>query len=399
MAIITATPSNTPSNTPTISASGTACPTPTPTNTPTNTSTPTNTPTPSTTPVHPCDCISFINPMDIPRFADYDTCNGQQNIRVNIPRGSTIQVCGGNPTAQLGVIIDVGFPCIGGQCPPYNSIYELYSGITSCDGCIQTSSVVTAYSVSTSPPALGDTLYLNTLLTIPAPNGFYTNGTGAWFQVTGGAGLITAEDPTGCVDDLCPSPTPTIGLTPTPTPTQTQTNTPTNTSTPTNTPTNTQTNTPTPTNTMTPTPTNIGCLCYTLTNDPAPPPQPALGATTFQYRDCDGNNQFITVFEGSPYEVCARVGSVRRNSGDPGSITESIFDCCEPVPPVPCEQLQICAPTVVDESIIVNYIDCFDQFFTVELPFGSGCQFYCVKSYDVVDFGVNGTATVTGLCV
>jgi hypothetical protein len=274
----------------------------------------------------------------------------------------------------------------------------LYSGITSCDGCVQTSGIVTAYSVSSSPPASGDTLYLNTLLTIPAPNGFYTNGTGAWFQVTGGAGLITAEDPTGCVDDLCPSPTPTIGLTPTPTPTQTQTNTPTNTSTPTNTPTNTQTNTPTNTGTPTPTPTNPGCACYTLTNDTPLPPQPALGATTFQYRDCDGNNQFVTAFEGSPVDVCARVGSVRRNSGDPGSITLAEFDCCAEVPPLPCEQLQICAPTVSGERVSVNYIDCNNVFQEVTIYWGGGCSLYCVTSYEVIEEGIGSSVTITGLC-
>jgi hypothetical protein len=399
MAIITATPSNTPSNTPTISASGTACPTPTPTNTPTNTSTPTNTPTPSVTPVYACNCITFTNTGATQGSGFYTSCNGFQNSRINVPAGEVREVCGSAPEATGQIIYQEGFPCISGSCPEYNSIYELYSGITSCDGCVQTSGIVTAYSVSENPPASGDTLYLNTLLTIPAPNGFYTNGTGAWFQVTGGAGLITAEDPTGCVDDLCPSPTPTIGLSPTPTPTNTQTNTPTNTSTPTQTPTNTQTNTPTNTGTPTPTPTNVGCLCYTLTNDPPAPPEPALGATTFQYRQCDGGSiQFITVFDGSPVNVCARVGTVVRNSGDPGSISESEFDCCVEPPVVPCEQLQICAPTVSGERVVVNYIDCSNNFYQAEIYWGGGCSLYCVTSYEVIEEGIGSSVTITGLC-
>jgi hypothetical protein len=77
-------------------------------------------------------------------------------------------------------------------------------------------------------PNIGETLYTDSALTTPAPDGYYSNGV-AWYQVTGGAGLITSADPNGCA------------ISPTPTPTNTETPTPTNTSTPTTTP------TPTPT--------------------------------------------------------------------------------------------------------------------------------------------------------
>jgi hypothetical protein len=105
--------------------------------------------------------------------------------------------------------------------------------------------------------------------------------------------------------------------------------TPTRTATPTitltNTPTQTPTNTVTPTNTIT-------CICYTLTNTPPPPPSPILGATDFEYIDCDGFVQTLTVFDGFPENVCAQEFSVVRTGGDSGTIEISMVDCCTPTP-------------------------------------------------------------------
>ena len=117
-------------------------------------------------------------------------------------------------------------------------------------------------------PNIGETLYLDSSLSTPATNAFYSNGT-ALYQITGGAGLITAVEPDGCVGIVTPTPTitetptqtptntPTISLTPTntvtPTVTDTPTQTPTSTETPTQTPTPTETPTPTVTATVTPT--------------------------------------------------------------------------------------------------------------------------------------------------
>jgi hypothetical protein len=84
-------------------------------------------------------------------------------------------------------------------------------------------------------PNIGETLYLTpgNPPTNPAPNGFYSNGT-ALYQITGGAGLITAVEPDGCVGIVTPTPTVTTTTTPTVTPTTTITPTPTQTVTPTN---------------------------------------------------------------------------------------------------------------------------------------------------------------------
>lgn len=82
-------------------------------------------------------------------------------------------------------------------------------------------------------PNIGETLYLNSSLTTPATNAYYSNGT-ALYQITGGAGLITAVEPDGCVGIVTPTPTITSTVTPTVTPTSTITPTPTQTVTPTN---------------------------------------------------------------------------------------------------------------------------------------------------------------------
>jgi hypothetical protein len=296
--------------------------------------------------VYVCNCITFTNAGDIPGSGFYTDCNGFQNSSISVPAGQTRQVCGTDPEATGTVFYEEGFPCIDGDCPGYNSIYELYSGVTSCDGCIQTSSIVTAYSSSSSSPALGDTLYLDILLTTPVPNGFYTDGTGAWYQVTGGAGLITNEDATGCVDDGCASPTPTKTPTPTPTPTTTQTGTPSSTPTNTPTPTTTTTLTATPTNTPSQTPTN------TLTASPTRTPSP----------------------------------------------TPSVTPSNSPTP-LPCRELLICAPTTSGEDIQVGFIDCNNVYQEVVLYWGAGCSLYCAKSFTVYNNPPNGYAAFTGnLC-
>jgi hypothetical protein len=46
-------------------------------------------------------------------------------------------------------------------------------------------------------PNIGEYLYDDNTLTTPAGDGYYSNGV-AWWQITGGAGLITATDPNGC---------------------------------------------------------------------------------------------------------------------------------------------------------------------------------------------------------
>jgi hypothetical protein len=87
---------------------------------------------------------------------------------------------------------------------------------------------------------------------------------------------------------------------------------------------------------------NFCCECYTLTCTPNPPPAPFIGFTNFQYNDCSGNTQTITVADGSPVDVCAEQGSVIITGGDPGGGSPAGYDCCDsgftPTPtPTPTE--------------------------------------------------------------
>lgn len=319
MSLINPTPSNTPSNTPTITPSSTNCPS--------------LTPTPSPSPVYKCKCIKFTNPTDMKYGAAYTNCNGVPDIKLTVVGGETIEVCGSNPVADAQIIIDeTTFDCIDGSCPSYSEVYEMYSGMTSCDGCVRTSGVITVYYVGNNvTPQVGDFFYLDANITTPVPDGFYVIGDGAWWQVTGGEGEITAEDPTGCIDDGCVTPTPT--QTPTMTPTPTNTQTPTQTGTPTNTPTNTGTPTNTPTNTLTASPTR------TPTQTPSNTP-----------------------------------------SGSPA--------------PLPCQTFQFCSPSTSGEFLIGSYIDCNNVYNEIYMAWNTGCIQVCGKQFTITDYGVTGSASV-----
>jgi hypothetical protein len=130
----TETPTNTPTNTPTPTNTETPTNTPTNTPTPTNTETPTNTPTPTIT-----------------------------------------------PTASQTLFVG----------------YSLGTGSTSGAACLATPQIVYGAYPDRPQPNIGETLYNNSSLTITAPNGYYSNGT-AWWQITGGSGVVTATDPNGC---------------------------------------------------------------------------------------------------------------------------------------------------------------------------------------------------------
>lgn len=112
--------------------------------------------------------------------------------------------------------------------------YNLGTGLTPNDACLNyVSSPRTIYGTVSGGvgPNVGEYLYETSgiPLTDAVPDGYYSNGT-AWFQVTGGAGLITSSDPDGCSNLVTPTPTPTI--TPTNTPTGTPSVSPTPTSSP-----------------------------------------------------------------------------------------------------------------------------------------------------------------------
>jgi hypothetical protein len=141
------------------------------------------------------------------------------------------------------------------------TVYSLSTGSTSEAACFATPQIIYGAYSGKPQPDVFEFLYLDSSLTIPAPNGFYSSSPAYW-QITGGTGQITFADPNGCPS---PTPTPTPTNTPTQTNTGTPTPTPTNTETPTNTPTNTGTPTPTPTNTETPTSTPTQTMTPTPT--------------------------------------------------------------------------------------------------------------------------------------
>ena len=79
--------------------------------------------------------------------------------------------------------------------------YSLGTGATENDACTNFATPTTIYgTVAGGPgPNIGETLYLTAGIppTNPVPNGWYSNGT-ATFEVTGGSGVVSSANPTGC---------------------------------------------------------------------------------------------------------------------------------------------------------------------------------------------------------
>jgi len=271
----TPTPSVTASETPTMTQTATETPTQTPTMTQTATETPTQTPTqtPSSTPVRfefnvgsgsteneACssgvvgsiwgdnqvfsDSNQFYPESTGPStmLAGYYSYNGEVvdidssgssgafTLCIVVPTPTQTPTLTNTPTqTQTPTLTNTQTPTPTRSVWDYSLGYDVSIVNNACSD--YTSSPSTYYSSLGSGPGpnVGETLFTNVALTNPAPNGFYSNGTG-WYEITGGAGLITSSDPNGC------------GSLPTQTPTLTQTMT----QTPTNTPTLTQTMTPTP---------------------------------------------------------------------------------------------------------------------------------------------------------
>jgi len=79
-------------------------------------------------------------------------------------------------------------------------VYSLGTGLTSIDACTNYgSSPINVYAPAIQGPGpnVGETLYTDSTLTTKVTNGYYSNGI-SWYQVTGGLGLITSDDPNGC---------------------------------------------------------------------------------------------------------------------------------------------------------------------------------------------------------
>jgi len=252
----TPTPSITPTETPTPTITPTETPTPTVTETPTETPTPTVTETPTETPT------PTITPT--PTVTETPT---------ETPTPTVTETPTETPTPTL-TSTETPTPTI--TPTPSRLYWEYVLGFDSTIPQIAcnnfTTSPITVYGQPGDGPGpnIGETLYTDQGLTITVADGYYSNGI-AWYEVTGGAGVVTSADPNGC--SVSPTPTPTTSPTPTPTltPTPTETPTPTVTATPTETPTPTVTETPTetPTPTITPTPTSTPTIfeIYLITQD------------------------------------------------------------------------------------------------------------------------------------
>ena len=192
----TSTPTVTPTNTstPTVTPTNTSTPTVTPTNTPTKTSTPTvtptNTPTVTQTPTNTSTVTSTpsVTPTNTPTVTQTPT-NTSTPTPTNTP--TMTQTPTNTPTVTS---TSTPTPTIG-----YYT-YILGTGSTANLACADFSSAPnTIYGTVAGGigPNVGESLYFNTSLTIPVADGYYSNGT-AWYQVTGGLGLITTSDPNGC---------------------------------------------------------------------------------------------------------------------------------------------------------------------------------------------------------
>jgi len=152
-------------------------------------------------------------------------------------------------------------------------------------------------------PNIGETLYLDSSLSTPATNAFYSNGT-ALYQITGGAGLITAVEPDGCVGIV----------TPTPTNTETPTETPTNTPTPTVTSTVTPTTTITPTSTETPTPTPTVTATVTPTITPTTTQTPTPTQARFEFVSSSGASAYDACHVGSSVSIWGDLSNFDQNA-------------------------------------------------------------------------------------
>ena len=158
---LTQTPTNTPTNTqtptnsPTVSltASITSTPTQTPTNTPTTSMTPTTTETPTQTPT-------------------------QTKTPTQTPSGTPTNT----PTTSMTPTPTISYWS-----------YLLTSGVTVIDACTGVT-IVNVYSSSSQPqgPTTGEFLFLDTSLTNPVNNGYWSDGTSA-FEVINGPGFIGGE--------------------------------------------------------------------------------------------------------------------------------------------------------------------------------------------------------------
>ena len=243
----TVTPTQTPTVTPTPSITPTNTVTPTVTETPTQTPTPTvtSTVTPTTT-ITPTPTNARFSFSTTSGATGYEACHGGSSITIwgdeslfdqntifydsaSGPTttdlagfysfgGSVVQLLtngsetGGysacvsptpTPTVTSTVTVTPTVTTTPTVTPTQTIGYFTYSlgfsGTSAADACTNFASPNTYYAPLAGGPGpnIGETLYTDSALTTPATNGYYSNGV-AWYQVTGGSGLITSVDPNGC---------------------------------------------------------------------------------------------------------------------------------------------------------------------------------------------------------
>jgi len=251
------TPTQTPTNTPTPSITPTLTPTPTVTETPTQTPTSTETPTPTVTATVTSTVTPTTTTTPTPtkaRFSfsvssgstGYEACHGGSSVTIwgdeSLFDQNTIfyDSASGPTTSDLAGFYSFGGSVVqllsdGSQSGAYSQCvtptptptvtstvtvtptvtstptvtptqtigyftYSLgFSGSSAVDACSNFASPGTYYAPLAGGPGpnIGETLYTDSALTTPASNGYYSNGV-AWYQVTGGSGLVTSVDPNGC---------------------------------------------------------------------------------------------------------------------------------------------------------------------------------------------------------
>jgi hypothetical protein len=79
----------------------------------------------------------------------------------------------------------------------YSLGYDAASTGVACNNFTISPQIYYSAYVDRPQPNIGEYLYNDNTLTTPAADGYYSNGV-AWWEITGGAGLITSTDPNGC---------------------------------------------------------------------------------------------------------------------------------------------------------------------------------------------------------
>ena len=202
----TPTPTPTPTNTPTVST--------TPTDTPSVTTTPTDTPSVTTTPTNTPEVTTTPTPSTTATETPTPTPTGTSAVTPTPTQTGTSAV---TPTPT---------------CSPNAVSISLSYGDTPNNACASGSFTLYYPFSQGGTLELGEFVYQNSSLSIPAEDGFYSDTNNNWYAISGGLGEITEKDNGGCLSLVTPTPTITQTPTNTSTPTQTATNTPTPTSTP-----------------------------------------------------------------------------------------------------------------------------------------------------------------------